>query len=174
MPVNNGKIRGLSPWLSDDLSGRERRLAGRFLEKLIDDGPNGACDSKAFRGAMEATARQPRTIFRDDGDFGARSRTRSSERDEKVEAEVSVPRLARAAMEPPSATAPSSMARRRFAQASRAARRARSAREISWPCARIAQTRPGLSLWGRGRSKLSFLAPEIDSLRLGRRGRESC
>lgn len=85
MPVNNGKIRGLSPWLSDDLSGRERRLAGRFLEKLIDDSPNGACDSKAFRGAMEATARQPRTIFRDDGDFGGplanadeRARTRKS------------------------------------------------------------------------------------------------
>jgi hypothetical protein len=58
-----GKLRS-SAWLSDDLSGRERRLAGRFLEKLIDDGPNGADDSRAVRGAMEATARQPRVILK--------------------------------------------------------------------------------------------------------------
>ena len=68
---------------------------------MIDDGPNGACDSKAFRRAMEATTRQPRTIFRDEGDFAG---TLASVH-EKVEAEVTLPRLARAAMEPPSVTA---------------------------------------------------------------------
>ncbi len=46
------------------MSGRERRLAGRFLEKLIDDRPNGAYDSKAFREAIEAAARQPGAILK--------------------------------------------------------------------------------------------------------------
>jgi len=99
---------------------------------LIDDGPNGAYDSKAFREAMEGTARRPGTIFRDVGDFaGALASV-----DEKVEAEVTVPRLARAAMEPPSVTARIVDGEAKVWTSVRAAGRARSGSESSWPCAR--------------------------------------
>ena len=66
-----------------------------------DDGPNAAYDSKAFREAMEATARKPGLILRSEGDFASAF----SGADKKVEAEYYIPHLAHATMEPPSATA---------------------------------------------------------------------
>ncbi len=77
-------------------------IQGRKALKIEwDDGPNAAYDSKAFREAMEATARKPGLILRTEGDFASAF----AGADKKVEAEYYIPHLAHATMEPPSATA---------------------------------------------------------------------
>ena len=77
-------------------------IQGRNALKIVwDDGPHGSYDSKAFRAAMEATARQPGTVLRSQGDVA----TALAGADKKVEAEYYIPHLAHATMEPPSATA---------------------------------------------------------------------
>jgi isoquinoline 1-oxidoreductase subunit beta len=76
-------------------------IKGRAALKIVwDDGPNATYDSKAFREAMEATAKQPGAVLRSEGDFAAAF----SSADKKVEAEYYIPHLAHATMEPPSAT----------------------------------------------------------------------
>ena len=77
-------------------------IQGRKALKIEwDDGPNAAYDSKAFREAMEATARKPGLILRSEGDFASAFAGAAK----KVEAEYYIPHLAHATMEPPSATA---------------------------------------------------------------------
>ncbi len=77
-------------------------IQGRDALKIVwDDGPNASYDSKAFREAMEATAKQPGVVLRSAGDAASAL----SSADKKVEAEYYIPHLAHATMEPPSATA---------------------------------------------------------------------
>jgi isoquinoline 1-oxidoreductase subunit beta len=77
-------------------------LKGRDALKLSwEDGPHGLYDSAAYKAALEATARQPAKIVRNDGDvekaLAGAAKT--------VSAEYYIPHLAHASMEPPSATA---------------------------------------------------------------------
>ncbi|RVT91766.1 xanthine dehydrogenase family protein molybdopterin-binding subunit [Rhodovarius crocodyli] len=77
-------------------------LKGR--EALVvewDAGPHGAYNSTAYRAELEAAARSPGQVVRDDGDAPAvlAAATR------RVEAEYYVPHLSQAPMEPPVATA---------------------------------------------------------------------
>jgi len=77
-------------------------IKGREALKIVwDDGPNASYDSSAYRKTMEAAARSPGTVVRNDGDFDAAyaSATR------KVQAEYYLPHLAHATMEPPAAAA---------------------------------------------------------------------
>ena len=77
-------------------------IQGRDALKIVwDDGPNASYDFKAFRAAMEATAKQPGVVLRSAGDAASAL----SAADKKVEAEYYIPHLAHATMEPPSATA---------------------------------------------------------------------
>jgi isoquinoline 1-oxidoreductase beta subunit len=77
-------------------------IQGREALKIVwDDGPNAGYDSKAFRAEMEASARKPGTVLRNDGDFDAAYAGAAR----KVQAEYYLPHLAHATMEPPSATA---------------------------------------------------------------------
>ncbi|HTR12504.1 MAG TPA: xanthine dehydrogenase family protein molybdopterin-binding subunit [Roseiarcus sp.] len=76
-------------------------IQGRKALKIEwDDGPHATYDSKAYRAAMEATARQPGKVLRSEGDFAAAF----ASADKKVEAEYYIPHNAHATMEPPSAT----------------------------------------------------------------------
>lgn len=77
-------------------------IKGREALKIVwDDGPNASYDSKAYRAALEAAARSPGTVVRNDGDFdGAYAKAAR-----KVQAEYYLPHLAHATMEPPAATA---------------------------------------------------------------------
>jgi isoquinoline 1-oxidoreductase beta subunit len=77
-------------------------MKGRDALKIVwDDGPNKAYDSTAYKAQLEATARQPGTVVRNDGDaenaLGTAAKT--------VVAEYYLPHLAHAPMEPPAATA---------------------------------------------------------------------
>jgi isoquinoline 1-oxidoreductase beta subunit len=74
--------------------------ARKALKIVWDDGAHGTYDSKAYRAALEATARQPGTVVRAEGDFAAAL----ASADKKVEAEYYIPHLAHATMEPPSAS----------------------------------------------------------------------
>src|SRR6266851_1695477 len=77
-------------------------LQGREALKVAwDDGPNKIYDSAAYKAQLEATARQPGKIVRNDGDVekALASATKT------VTAEYYLPHLAHAAMEPPAATA---------------------------------------------------------------------
>jgi isoquinoline 1-oxidoreductase subunit beta len=77
-------------------------IQGRKALKIVwDDGPHGAYDSKAYRAALEAAARQPGAVLRSEGDAAAAL----ASADKRVEAEYYIPHLAHATMEPPSATA---------------------------------------------------------------------
>ena len=77
-------------------------MQGRDALKIVwDDGAHGAYNSKAYRTAMEDTARQPGTVFRSEGNMAAAL----AGADKKVEADYYIPHLAHATMEPPSATA---------------------------------------------------------------------
>ena len=76
-------------------------IQGRNALKITwDDGPHGTYDSQAYRAQMEATAKQPGLVLRNDGDFAAAY----ASADKKVEAEYYIPHNAHATMEPPSAT----------------------------------------------------------------------
>lgn len=77
-------------------------LEGRNRLRIAwDDGPNGNYDSAAYRRQLEATARRPGKLIRDNGDvgraFAAAAKT--------VTAEYYAPHLAHAPMEPPAAVA---------------------------------------------------------------------
>jgi isoquinoline 1-oxidoreductase subunit beta len=77
-------------------------IKGRDALKISwDDGPHGSYDSAAYKAQLEATARQPAKIVRNDGDvdkaLAAAAKT--------VTAEYYIPHLAHASMEPPTATA---------------------------------------------------------------------
>ena len=76
-------------------------IQGRNALKIEwDNGPHATYDSQAYRAAMEATARQPGTILRSEGDFAAAF----ASADKKLDAEYYIPHNAHATMEPPSAT----------------------------------------------------------------------
>ncbi|MCO5120943.1 MAG: molybdopterin-dependent oxidoreductase [Burkholderiaceae bacterium] len=72
------------------------------LEIEWDDGANGSYDSVAYRKALEAAAREPGKVMRDDGD--APQAWAKAPETERFAAEYYVPHLAHASMEPPVAT----------------------------------------------------------------------
>ena len=73
----------------------------RALKITWDDGPNASYDSKAYRATMEAAARSPGKVLRNDGDFdGAYAKAAK-----KLQAEYYLPHFAHATMEPPAAAA---------------------------------------------------------------------
>jgi isoquinoline 1-oxidoreductase beta subunit len=77
-------------------------IKGRQALKITwDDGPNATYDSAAYRAQMEAAARKPGKVVRNDGDVDAAMAKAAR----KVEAEYYLPHLAHATMEPPCATA---------------------------------------------------------------------
>ncbi len=77
-------------------------IKGRQALKIVwDDGPNATYDSKAYRATLEAAARSPGKVVRNEGDFdGAYAKAAK-----KVQAEYYLPHLAHATMEPPAAAA---------------------------------------------------------------------
>ncbi len=73
-------------------------IKGRDALKIVwEDGPNKTHDSAEFRAELEATARAPGNMLRNDGDADAALKTAAS----VVSAEYYVPYLAHATMEPP-------------------------------------------------------------------------
>jgi isoquinoline 1-oxidoreductase beta subunit len=77
-------------------------LQGRKALKIVwDDGPNASYDSKAYRATMEAAARAPGKVVRNEGDFDAAYAKAAK----KVQADYFLPHLAHATMEPPAAAA---------------------------------------------------------------------
>jgi isoquinoline 1-oxidoreductase beta subunit len=77
-------------------------MKGRNALKIVwDDGTNAAYDSVSYRAAMEAAARKPARVVRDDGDFTAAAAAAPK----RINAEYYLPHLAHASMEPPSACA---------------------------------------------------------------------
>ncbi len=77
-------------------------IQGRNALKITwDDGSHGDYESKSYRAALEATARQPGLVLRKQGDAGAAMASAAR----KVEAEYYIPHQAHATMEPPCATA---------------------------------------------------------------------
>jgi len=76
-------------------------IQGRNALKITwDDGPHATYDSRAYRAELEATARQPGTVLRSQGDFASAYAGAAK----KLEAEYYIPHNAHATMEPPSAT----------------------------------------------------------------------
>ena len=75
--------------------------ARKALKIVWDDGPHGTYDSKAYRTALETTARQPAARL-----YAPRATSQppSPAQDKKLEAEYYIPHLAQATMEPPAAT----------------------------------------------------------------------
>ena len=72
-------------------------IQGRNALKIVwDDGPHATYDSQAYRAAMEATARQPGTVLRSEGDFAAAFAGAAK----KVEAVYYIPHNAHATMKP--------------------------------------------------------------------------
>jgi len=71
------------------------------LEIEWEHGPNASYDSTSYRETMEAAAREPGKIVRDDGDVGAALAGAAR----RIEASYYIPHLAQAPMEPPTATA---------------------------------------------------------------------
>lgn len=72
------------------------------LEIEWDDGPNGSYDSVAYRQTLEAAARQPGKVMRDQGDVV--QTWAQAPQAERFAAEYYIPHLAHASMEPPVAT----------------------------------------------------------------------
>ncbi|GEP01867.1 xanthine dehydrogenase family protein molybdopterin-binding subunit [Methylobacterium haplocladii] len=77
-------------------------MKGREALKIVwDDGPNAGYDTTAFRKELEASARAPGKVVRNQGDVdGAMAKAKT-----KIQAEYFVPHLAQAPMEPPAAVA---------------------------------------------------------------------
>jgi isoquinoline 1-oxidoreductase beta subunit len=73
----------------------------RALKITWDDGPNASYDSTTYKASLEAAARKPAKVVRNDGDFAAASAAAAK----RLEAEYYIPHLAHATMEPPAATA---------------------------------------------------------------------
>ena len=77
-------------------------MQGRQALKITwDDGPNASYDSTAYRASLEASARKPAKVVRNDGDYAAAAAKAAK----RLEAEYYMPHLAHATMEPPAATA---------------------------------------------------------------------
>jgi isoquinoline 1-oxidoreductase subunit beta len=77
-------------------------MQGRKALKIVwDDGPNAGYDSVAYTATLEAAARKPGKIVRNDGDFAAAAAAAAR----RIEAEYYLPHLAHATMEPPAASA---------------------------------------------------------------------
>ncbi|MBM4218848.1 MAG: xanthine dehydrogenase family protein molybdopterin-binding subunit [Gammaproteobacteria bacterium] len=77
-------------------------IQGRSALKIVwDDGPNAGYDSDAYRATLEAAARKPARVVRDDGDFAAAAAAAGK----RISAEYYLPHLAHASMEPPAACA---------------------------------------------------------------------
>jgi isoquinoline 1-oxidoreductase subunit beta len=76
-------------------------IKGRAKLKIKwEDGPNASYDSAAYRKQLEATARRPGLVVREDGDAEAALKSAAK----VITAEYYIPHLAHASMEPPSAT----------------------------------------------------------------------
>jgi isoquinoline 1-oxidoreductase beta subunit len=77
-------------------------IQGRKALKIEwDKGPHGAYDSVAYQAELEAAARKPGKVVRNEGDVEAALKNAAK----RVEAEYYAPHLAQAPMEPPAATA---------------------------------------------------------------------
>lgn len=77
-------------------------IQGRKALKIEwDKGPHGGYDSQAYKAELEAAARKPGKVMRNDGDIEAGLKDAAK----RVEAEYYLPHLAQAPMEPPAATA---------------------------------------------------------------------
>jgi isoquinoline 1-oxidoreductase subunit beta len=75
-------------------------IQGRKALKIEwDDGPNATYDSAAYKPTLEAAARQPGKVVRNDGDFDAAA----AQAAKRLDAEYYVPHIAHATMEPPAA-----------------------------------------------------------------------
>ena len=76
-------------------------IKGRSKLKITwNDGPNGSYASPEYRKMLEAHARAPGKVVRNDGNVDAAAKTAAK----RVEAEYYIPHLAQAPMEPPSGT----------------------------------------------------------------------
>ncbi|MFI4888920.1 MAG: molybdopterin cofactor-binding domain-containing protein [Steroidobacterales bacterium] len=77
-------------------------IQGRKALGIVwDDGANQDYDSVAYRAELEAAARKPGPVVRNDGDFDAAAAAAAR----RIMAEYYVPHLAHASMEPPAASA---------------------------------------------------------------------
>ena len=77
-------------------------IQGRKALKIEwDKGPNGSYDSVAYKAELEAAAREPGKVMRNDGNVDAAMEGEAR----RIEAEYYIPHLAQAPMEPPAATA---------------------------------------------------------------------
>ncbi len=77
-------------------------IQGRNALKITwNDGPNASYDSAAYKASLEASARKPGNIVRNDGDYA----TAAAAATKRIEAEYYLPHLAHASMEPPAASA---------------------------------------------------------------------
>jgi len=77
-------------------------IKGRQALKIVwDDGPNASYDSTAYQATLEAAARKPGKVVRNDGDYSAAAASAAK----RIEAEYYIPHLAHASMEPPAASA---------------------------------------------------------------------
>ena len=77
-------------------------IQGRKALKIVwDDGPNASYDSLAYKATLEAAARKPGKIVRDDGDYTSAAASAVK----RISAEYYLPHLAHASMEPPAASA---------------------------------------------------------------------
>jgi len=77
-------------------------MQGRNALKIVwDDGPNASYDSTAFKATLEAAARKPGPVVRNDGDYDKAAAAAAK----RISALYYLPHLAHATMEPPAATA---------------------------------------------------------------------
>jgi isoquinoline 1-oxidoreductase subunit beta len=77
-------------------------MQGRKALKVTwDDGAHKSYDSVAYRAVLEASARKPGPVVRNDGDFD----TAAASAAKRIAAEYYLPHLAHASMEPPAASA---------------------------------------------------------------------
>ncbi|WP_442499499.1 molybdopterin cofactor-binding domain-containing protein [Methylobacter sp. sgz302048] len=77
-------------------------IQGRKALKIEwDKGPNGSYDSAAYKAELEAAARKPGKVMRNDGNIDAAMEGAAR----RIDAEYYIPHLAQAPMEPPAATA---------------------------------------------------------------------
>ncbi len=77
-------------------------MQGRKALKVIwEDGPHKSYDSVEYRATLEASARKPGLVVRNDGDFDAAAAGAAK----RITAEYYLPHLAHASMEPPAASA---------------------------------------------------------------------
>ena len=91
-PLGGVAVVGRNTWAA--IQGR------RVLKVVWNDGTNASYDSAAFKSEMEAAARKPGKVVRDNGSVDSALAGAAK----RVEAEYYIPHLAHAPMEPPAAT----------------------------------------------------------------------